>query len=150
MKKQHIQLLEEDRVHLKSLISKGVLAVRVQKRVLCLLELDRGKTYQEVSQMLDKSYPTIREWAKKYKETKLDFLEDKPRSGRPLGLSAEQRAKITAIACSEPPADYARWSLRLLADKIVELELVEHISHTEVRRTLKKMNCSLTEKNNGA
>ncbi len=77
-------------------------------------------------------------------------MEDKPRSGRPIGLSAEQKAQITAIACSEPPKGYARWSLRLLADRIVELQLVERISHTEVGRVLKKMNCSLTEKGNGA
>ncbi|NRA47950.1 MAG: helix-turn-helix domain containing protein [Phaeodactylibacter sp.] len=150
MKKQHLQLQEEDRTYLKDLLSKGSLRVRVQKRAMCLQELDRGKTYQEASRLLNVSYPTVLRWAKHYREGGLSFLQDKPRSGRPVGLSAEQKAQITAIACSEPPEGYARWSLRLLADRIIELNLVEHISHTEVGRILKKMNCSLTEKGNGA
>ena len=149
MKKQHLQLQDSERTHLKDLLSKGTLKVRVQKRALCLQELDRGKTYKEVSQLLGVSYPTVHGWAKKYRSEGLSFLEDKPRSGRPAGLSAEQKAQITAIACSEPPEGYARWSLRLLADRVIELELVEHISHTEVGRVLKKMNCSLTENDNG-
>jgi len=77
-------------------------------------------------------------------------LNDKQRTGRPVGLSGEQKAKITALACSTPPKGYARWSLRILADRVVELDYVEDISHTEVGRILKKMNCSLTEKDNGA
>ena len=149
MKKQHLQLQEEDRAYLKDLLSKGSLKVRVQKRAVCLQELDKGKTYQEVSKMLGVSYPTVHGWAKKYRTAGLSFLSDKPRSGRPVGLSPGQKAKITAIACSEPPQGYARWSLRLLADRIVELNLVEQISHTEVGRILKKMNCSLTEKDIG-
>jgi len=77
-------------------------------------------------------------------------LNDKPRPGRPIGLSGEDRAKITALACSDPPAGYARWSLRLLADKVVELEIVESISFKQVGNILKKMNCSLIGKDNGA
>ena len=65
-------------------------------------------------------------------------LHDLPRSGRPVEIDGEQRAKITALACSDPPEGYARWSIRLLADKAVELEYCEHISHTTVRKILKK------------
>jgi hypothetical protein len=65
-------------------------------------------------------------------------------------LSGEERAKVTALACSKPPQGYGRWSLRLLSDRLIELDIVDSISHTEVRRILKKMNCSLTEKNSGA
>ena len=150
MKKQHVELKEEDRAYLKALLSKGSIRVRVQKRALCLQELDRGKSYQEVSDLLGVSYPTVHGWAKKYRSGGLSFMEDKPRSGRPVRLSAEQKAQITAIACSQPPEGYARWSLRLLADRIVELELIEQISHTEVGRVLKKMNCSLNAKGSGA
>jgi transposase len=65
-------------------------------------------------------------------------LFDKARSGRPVRIDGTQRAKITALACSAPPAGYARWSLRLLADKAVELQLCEAVSHNAVKEILKK------------
>ena len=149
MKKSHIELQETEREYLRDLLSKGDLNVRVQRRAIGLLELDKGKSYQSIADMFEMSYPAVHAWGKKYQKEGLKFLKDKPRSGRPVGLSGEQKAKITAIACSEPPEGYAKWSLRLLADRIVELDITDEISHTEVGRILKKMNCSLTEKNNG-
>ena len=71
-------------------------------------------------------------------------LFDQPRSGRPVEISGIQRAKITALACSTPPEGRARWSLRLLADKVVELGYSEHLSHTQARKILKKTNSSRT------
>jgi hypothetical protein len=68
----------------------------------------------------------------------LRCLEDAPRSGRPVVISGEQRAQITALACSDAPEGHARWDLRLLADKIVELNICETISHTHVGNILKK------------
>ena len=141
MKKQHIELSEEDRTYLVDLLSIGRLSVRKVKRAQAMLELDRGKTYQEVSNQLNSSYPTVCNWAKKYRSEGLTFLDDKPRPGRPPGLSGADRAKITG---------YARWSLRLLADKLVELEIVEAISYRQVGNILKKMNYSLTGSDNGA
>ena len=149
MKKQHVKLSKSDQEHLIALLSKGSLRVIKQQRAQGLLYLNEGKTYEEVSQSLNRSYSTIRGWAKRYNTEGLSFLDDKPRCGRPVGLSGEDRAKITAIACSEPPPGYARWSLRLLADKLVELEIVDSISFKQVGNILKKMNCSLTENANG-
>ena len=140
MKKQHVQLSNVDREYLEALLSKGKLTARVYQRALGLLELDRGKTYTAVSKILQVTIPTLSKWAAKYKETGLLVLQDKPRSGRPAEIDGNQRAKITALACSEPPEGYARWSLRLLADKTVELGYCEHISHTEVATILKKIN----------
>lgn len=149
MKRHNIKLAEKDKKHLQDLLSRGNLPVRVQKRALGLLELDRGKTYHAVCDTLSKSYSTVYSWGKKYKEGGLNFLNDKPRSGRPIEVDGELKAKVTALACSTPPKGYGKWSLRLLADKIVALDFVNDISHTEVGRILKKMNCSLTEKDNG-
>ncbi len=149
MKKQHVKLSVKDYNYLESLLSKGMMKVRKQNRVLGLLELHRGKTYESVCDLLNISQKTAKRWADYYKEEGLIFLNDKPRCGRPVGLSGEDRAKITAIACSDPPKGYARWSLRLLADKIVELEIVDSISFKQVGIILKKMNYSLTEKGNG-
>lgn len=140
MKKQHVQLTPADREYLESLIRKGQHTAKAYRRAMALLELDRGETYTAVKKMLHVSYPTLLAWAAAYKKKGLQVLEDEPRSGRPIQIDGEQRAKITALACSEPPEGYAQWSLRLLADKAVELEYVEGISHTEVRTILKKTN----------
>lgn len=150
MKKQHVKLREEDRESLKGLLSKGDLKVRVQKRAMGLQMLDKGMTFQAIKEHLDTSHITISKWAKRYAEEGLTMLYDKPRSGRPVGLSGEERAKVTALACSKPPEGYGRWSLRLLSDRLVELDIVDSISHSEVGRILKKMNSSHTEKDNGA
>lgn len=149
MKKQHVKLTSTDKKYLQALLSKGIHSAKKIKRATALLELNKGKSYIEVMDIVLVSNPTLISWSKKYKEAGLDFLEDKARSGRPVGLSGEERAKVTALACSEPPEGYARWSLRLLADKLVELEYVENISFKQVGNILKKMNCSLTEKSNG-
>jgi transposase len=140
MKKQHVQLSDADREYLEALIKKGKQPAKVYRRALSLLELDRGQTYTAVSKTLQATIPTLSNWAAKYRETGLQVLQDQPRSGRPIEIDGSQRAKITALACSEPPEGYAQWSLRLLADKAVELEYCEHISHTEVREILKKTN----------
>jgi len=144
MKKQHVTLSDNDRTYLQDLIKKGSLSAKTYKRAVALLELDRGRTFTEVATTVDVVIQTVSKWAKKYKETGLDVLKDKPRPGRPTVISGLQRAKITALACSDPPKGYEKWSLRLLADKAVELEYVESISYGEIRLILKKTNSSLT------
>jgi putative transposase len=140
MKKQHVQLTSADREHLETLIRKGQQTAKAYRRALSLMELDRGQTYTAVSKTVQVTIPTLSNWAALYKEKGLQVLQDQPRSGRPIQIDGEQRAKITALACSEPPEGYARWSLRLLADKAVELGYIENISHTEVADILKKTN----------
>jgi transposase len=139
-KKQHVQLSEKGREYLETLIRKGELTAKAYRRALALLELDRGQTYTAVSKSLQVTITTVSIWADKYKEKGLQVLVDKPRLGRPVEIDEEQRAKVTALACSEPPEGYAEWHLRLLADKAVELGYCEHISHTTVRKILKKTN----------
>lgn len=140
MKKQHVQLTSEDREYLETLISKGDLNAKTYRRSLGLLELDRGKTYTAVSKTIQVTIPTLSGWAGQYQEKGLSVLHDQPRPGRPIQIDGIQRAKITALACSTPPEGYAQWSLRLVADKAVELGYCEHISHTEVGEILKKTN----------
>ena len=142
MRKRHIQLSEVERETLESLVSKGKSSARVYKRALGVLELDRGKTFTAVAQSMGVSMQTMRNWRARYQTMGLRCLEDAPRSGRPVEISGEQRAQITALACSKPPEGHGRWDLRLLADQIVELDYCEHISHTHVRALLKKTNSS--------
>jgi transposase len=140
MKKQHVQLSQTDREYLETLISKGELKAKTYRRAIGLLELDRGQTFTAVSQILKVTIPTLSNWAVQYQESGLQVLQDKPRAGRPVEIDGTQRARITALACSEPPEGYAQWSLRLIADKVVELGYCEHVSHTEVGEILKKTN----------
>jgi transposase len=144
MKKQHITLSEADRTYLEKLISQGELAAKIYKRALGLLELGRGKPYSEVAKTLSVHQVTVSKWAHKYKVQGLSCLQDKPRAGRPIEIDGQQRAKVTALACSQAPEGYGRWSLRLLAEKAVELGYCEHISHTSVKEVLKKTTSSPT------
>lgn len=140
MNKQHVQLTETERAYLEALISRGEAKAKMYRRAIGLLELDRGKTYTVVSEILQVSIPTLSGWAAGYRENGLKVLEDQPRSGRPVEIDGKQRAMITALACSSPPEGHGQWSLRLLAEKAVELKYCEHICHTEVGAILKKTN----------
>jgi transposase len=140
MKKQHLKLRNKDRDYLESLLAKGKLPAKMFKRATGLLELDRGKTLQAVAETLGVCYVTVAAWRDHYKERGLKCLEDAPRSGRPVEIDGVQRAKITALACSQAPAGHARWSLRLLAEKVVELGYSDRISHVQVGKVLKKTN----------
>src|SRR5438105_1389263 len=146
MSKQHLTLSKTDREYLKTLLSKGKLPAKMYKRATALLELDRGKSLQAVAQTVDSAYLTVAAWRDNYKKEGLKCLQDKPRSGRPIVIDGKQRAKITALACSPAPSGRARWDLRLLADKAIELGYCENISHTQVSKILKKTISSRTSR----
>lgn len=150
MNKEHLKLNTADREYLKTLLSKGKLTAKLFKRATGLLELDRGKTLQATAQTLGVAYITVAAWRDKYREEGLKCLQDNPRCGRPVQINGKQRAKITALACSSAPDGRVRWDLRLLAEKAVELGYCEEISHTHVRRILKKTNSSRTSRKPGA
>lgn len=138
MKKQHVQLTEADRTDLTELSDQKLVAVRVLKRALALLALDQGETLEAVALHQQLTNDTVANLRNRYKQQGLGCLHDAPRSGRPVEIDGSQRAQITALACSDAPAGYRQWSLRLLADRIVELEYCEAISYTQVRQILKK------------
>lgn len=138
MNKQHITLSDSDRTTLERLLSGGTLPARKFKRATALLELDRGKTLVDVAATLQVKYTTVADWRDGYNSIGLKCLDDAPRSGRPIEIGGTQRAKITALACSDAPEGHARWSLRLLAEKLVEAGICEHVSHSFVGDVLKK------------
>jgi putative transposase len=144
MRQPHIQLTQEERDALEALVKKGKSSAPVYRRAIGLLELDRGKTLTAVAETTSVSIQTMSTLRDNYKQRGLACLEDAPRPGRPLQITGEQRAKITALACSKPPTGHSQWSLRLLADKVVELGYCERISHTEVGKILKKTNSNRT------
>lgn len=140
MKKQHIKLTEIDERYLITLMSKGQLAARVFRRATALLQLHQGATLSAAARSIKVSQQTLSRWRTDYLDGGLQFLLDRARAGRPHKFDGRQRARITALACSEAPLGYARWSLRLLADRAVELAVCENISSSAVREILKKTN----------
>jgi putative transposase len=140
MEKQHLQLKKAEREYLEKLLEKGTLRAKIFKRATAFLELDRGKTLEAIATTLKVNRVSVMRWRNRYRRQGLKSLEDAPRSGRPIQIDGTQRAKITALACSEAPPGYARWHLRLLAEKVVELGYCSSISHTQVGNVLKKTN----------
>jgi transposase len=157
----HIMLPESVRDTLIAMTKNKSSKSKVIRRALVLLELNTGKSYREVASILHIGEIAVAALAKKYRtivqeandnptdEQRYSVLYDKERSGRPPRISGDEQAKITALACSKPPKGHGQWSLRLLADKVVELEYCDRISHTSVGNILKKTNCSLTESDIG-
>src|SRR5262249_27739347 len=130
MKQKPNQPKEKGGNELVAFLAKGKLGAKGFNRATALLELDRGKPLSAVAQTLGVSYPTALFWRDNYRQQGLKCLYDAPRPGRPIEIDGEQRAKITALACSDAPEGHARWSLRLLAGKVVEAGFCDTISHT--------------------
>lgn len=142
--KYKVQLPAAERCALENLTKQRSLEVRQLKRAQILLLADEtppsgGQTDKAIACTLGLSPATIVRTRQRYTEAGLTAaLADQPRSGRPPRFSGEARAKVTALACTDAPAGYQRWSLRLLADRAVELDLVEGISYKTVGEMLKK------------
>lgn len=134
-----VQLSPEEEVQLEDMTRKGILKARVFKRVQMLLLSHRGKSDAEICEILHVSNPTLKRIRKEFVQEGLDAaLYDAPRSGRPGIYTGVDKAKITALACTEAPEGHARWTIRLLADRAVQLEIVDTMSPTTVHNILKK------------
>lgn len=143
--KNQVKLKPKERKGLKQLISKGTEKVRKITRCRILLMAHEGKTDTHIMETLEVARNTIRTVRARYVHEDLEAaINEQPRPGAPKKFTGRQRAKITAIACSKPPEGRSRWTLRLIADKVVELEMADDISHQTVKRILKKTNLSLT------
>ena len=141
------KLTKQEQEILKTYVSQGQRNAREINRARILLLAHEGRPVKEIAQLLGTSQATVCNVRKKYNQQThdhiLDFLKDEPRTGRPLKLDSRVEASVSMIACSEPPAGAARWTLHLIADKLVKLEVVESISHESVRQLLKKTNSNL-------
>jgi putative transposase len=144
-KKLHIvSLKEEEREGLKRYLRKGKSSARSLTRARILLLADEGRDDEEIAGTLKVSKSTVSRIRTRYYEGGLDSaLNEKYRSGAPPKIDSRIQAQLTLLACSEPPDGRSKWTVRLLADKLVEIEVVDSISHMSVQRLLKKMNLSL-------
>jgi transposase len=146
-KRMVIKLTQDEQHELEAYVSQGQKNARAINRARILLLSHEGMKVKDIATVLGVSPPTVSHVRKKYHTQKqehlLDLLQDAPRSGRPITLDSQVEAKVAMLACSTPPEGCARWTLHLLADQLVKLDVVESISHESVRSLLKKTNSSL-------
>ena len=142
-KAQPIKLSNDELRSLKTLLSRGSASARTLSRARVLDLLHRGQSCDLIAETLSITTTTVFNIKRRYQKEGLQAaLFDKPRCGRPIEIDGTTRARITALACSTAPEGRARWTLRLLADKAIELGFVESISHNAVRDVLKKTGSS--------
>jgi len=150
-KSQSIKLSADELRSLRTSLNKGATPARVQTRARILDLLNRQHAPTDIAGVLQVGISTVFNIKRRYLAEGLDAaLHDKPRSGKPCKIDGVARAKITALACSETPDGHARWTLRLLADKAIELGFVESISHDTVGEVLKKTDSNRIARSRGA
>jgi transposase len=148
MEKYIVKLTKDERKNLLSLINKGKAAAKKLTHARILLEADEGnlerkpQTDEAIAQLLHVSYKTVKRVRKQLVEDGLESaLQRKPHSGKkPHKINGDEEARLIALCCSNPPEGRCRWTLKLLANKLVELEIIESISPSTVGRVLKKTN----------
>ena len=144
-KKYNVKLKAKDQNQLKQHLSKGQDSARKLNRCRLLLLAHEGKTDEQICDAIGISMATAANVRRRFCQEGFDSaLNEKPRCGAPKKFEGKTRAKITAVACSKPPKGRSRWTLRLLADRLVELDIVDDISFKSVGNILKKTNSNLT------
>lgn len=140
-KKYVVDLTEEERKELKRLVGSGRHAARRIRWAHALLKADAGWSDEKIAEALEISIPTVQRRRQRFVEEGLDVaLGARSRKPRPYArkLDGEQEARLIALACTQAPEGHTRWTLRLLADKMVKLAYVDSLSYETVRRLLKK------------
>jgi len=151
MKKKYIvTLTEEERQRLREMVSRGKAAARKLMHARILLKADAspgGPTWHDdaIAEGLDVGRATVERVRKEFVEDGLEAALErhKPRRQYRRKLDGDGEAHLIALACSQAPEGRSRWTLRLLADRMVQLEEVDHLSYETVREVLKKTNLSL-------
>lgn len=146
-----VRLNAEQRGDLRRQLERDALNGRQRRRRQILLLADQGQTDDQIAQTTGAGVSTVERLRKRFANEGLPAaLAEKPRSGTPAKLDGKQEAVIVALACSDAPEGHAKWSARLLATRAVEMEIVESISESTVRRLLKKTRSSRGRSARGA
>lgn len=139
------ELSKAEQSSLKTFFRFGKSSNRQQTRARILDLLSKRTSPPEIARLLGCALPTVYNVKRRFLREGLEAaLTERARSGKPPTISGEARARITALACSTAPEGHARWTLRLLADKAVELGFCDAISHNYVGEILKKTACDRT------
>lgn len=145
-KKYIVRLTDEERKQLEGVIAKGKAAAYKIKHANILLKVDAEKerwTDEEIAEAFSVHPKTVVNVRQRFVEQGMEVAlnrKDRERPPREKILDGEKEARLIALSCSQPPEGCNRWTLHLLADKMVELKVVKSISHETVRQTLKKTN----------
>jgi transposase len=146
--KYPVSLNEEERTRLEGVVKRGKHSRREIQRAQMLLWSADGKTDLAIAALLEVTPLTVAKTRQRWAEERR--LADAPKPGRHKRLDGKQEAFLVALACSDAPEGRDHWTLQLLADKLVELQVIETpISYETVRETLKKTNLSLGAKSSG-
>lgn len=150
-KKHRVSLTDTERQTLKSYLRSGVHPARFLTRVRILLLADKGLGDPEIARQVGVSKSTPYNLRRRFAREGLQAaLHEKPRPGAPAKFSGQDEANLAVLACTQPPEGHERWTVRLLADRLVRLEMVESISSTTVQEWLKKTNSNRGSRNSGA
>jgi transposase len=153
-----VRLSADERTQLEQMLSKGKIGAQRRKHAQVLLKVDEGElgpawTNERAAEAAGVSVNTVANVRRRLVEGGLEAAVQRKKQVRPsreILLDGAKEARLIAMACEKPPAGQARWTLRLLADRLVELKVVESVSLETVRQTLKKTNCNHTAASTGA
>ena len=150
-KKYVVHLNKQQRRELLSLVRQGQAKARTIRRAHGFLLSEEGYTDEQIAEVLRVRRITVHNWRRRLVEAGLEAaLEDRPRPGVAAKLDTRGEASLVALACSDAPQGRECWTMQLLADRLVELDIVDSISDETVRRVLKKTRSSRGRRNNGA
>jgi putative transposase len=145
-RRRKVHLTKPQRAELETFVAHGKKSAREINRARVLLLAEEEKSDRDIARLLGLSRGTVynvrRKYQAKARRPLEEVLHDAPRSGRPIKLDSRVEAKATMIACSDPPEGRGRWTLHLIADKLVTLGATDSISHESVRTLLKKTDLS--------
>ena len=150
-KRYRVDLTQGEREQLLNLARRGKSPARKVKQSLILCKADEGLTDQQIADALLVGPSTVSRVRQRFAEEGLESaLNERPRPGQPRKLNGKQEAHLVAVACSLATEGRTHWTLQLLADKVVKLELADSISPETVRQVLKKTNSSRGRRRSGA
>ena len=141
-KKYIVDLSTDEREQLQLLIRRGKTSARKLTRARVLLKASDGSTDDEIVAALNVGVATVERIRKRFVESGLDAINERPRPGKKPKLDSKAQARLIAEACSKAPDGRKHWTLQLLADRVVELKLADSCSYELVRRALKKTSSS--------
>lgn len=146
-----VQLTNQQRTSLRAIVQRGKESARKITRARILLKADRQLPHLDIASVLEVAPSTVWRICKLFHEHGLDaaLAHKKPKAKKPTRLDGRAEAKLLQLACSTPPEGKSRWTLKLLGERLIQLELVPHVVPETIRKVLKKTNLNLTWLNRG-
>ena len=150
VKRYRVSLADEERERLQRLTRKGTASVRMVRRAQVLLLAAEGRIDEDIASALQIGVSTVERARRRFVEEGLEAsLRERPRPGARPKLGPKEQAYVVALACTKPPEGRHRWTMQLLADRVIELQLVPDISDEAIRRLLKRTNSSPGSRRSG-